>query len=364
MIPRIDGDMAALAGHADAIAAAGAGFAETGAAVHSSWQGLAAVYIAPEAGELLAATGPIVSVTASVEEDLLAVARALRLYAAEVAEIQRGFDALRVRAVDLAALPPAAVPDGADSELASAVATETLAWEEAQRRCAAAIRAVSGAGAAADVRTGDVVPARFASHAPLAAATPAPVRGPSTPALNWFDELADGAQAAGAAVVNGLASVGNAVVRNPGEAIAFVGGATLAGVSSAGVAVGSGATVTGVGAVVGVPLGGLSALGVATGLGIAGVAGASIINSAMGDDRVEPVQPDGHAAETEAGNADVGSELRSVDDLMANPQLLQGRSPEDVESVIGDTPGWRVEALGRGRKRGTGLGASSVQRSW
>ena len=95
MIPRIDGDMEALAGHADAIAAAGTGFAESGAAVRSSWQGLASVYIAPEAGELLAATVPIVSATASVEEDLLAVAAALRLYAAEVAEIQRRLDALR-----------------------------------------------------------------------------------------------------------------------------------------------------------------------------------------------------------------------------------------------------------------------------
>lgn len=151
-----------------------------------------------------------------------------------------------------------------------------------------------------------------------------------------------------------MASVGNAVLHNPGEAIAFVGGAALAGVSSAGVAVGAGATATGAGAVVGVPLGGWSALGVATGLGIAGVAGASIINDAMGDDRVEPVQPDGRAVEPESGDAAVGSELRSVGDLMANPQLLKGRSPDDVEPVIGDTPGWQVEALGRGRSQGQG----------
>lgn len=155
--------------------------------------------------------------------------------------------------------------------------------------------------------------------------------------------------------MNGVASVGNAVLRNPGEAIAFLGGAALVGVSSARVAVGAGATATATGAVVGVPLGGWSALGVATGLGIAGVAGASVINDAMGDDRVEPVQPDGRSVEPESGNADVGSELRSVGDLMANPQLLKGRSPDDVEPVIGDTPGWQVEALGRGRSQGTGF---------
>lgn len=116
MIPRIDGDMEPLvAGHADAIATAGTGFAETGAAVHSSWQPFGSTLPKPE------------------------------------------------------------------SELASAVATETLAWEEAQQRCVAAIRAVSGAGPAADVRPGDVVPARFVSYAPVAATTPVPGRGPSRP---------------------------------------------------------------------------------------------------------------------------------------------------------------------------------------
>lgn len=318
-IPRIDGDMAALAGHADAIARAGAGFEETGSAVHRRWQGLASVYIAPEASELLAATGPIVTVTASIDEDLQAVASALRIHATEVAEIQRRLDALRARAVDLVAAAGVEPADPAlaerEGELVAAVAAEALAWEEAQRRCAAAIRAVTGSGA--EIGPGQVVPAHFAPSAPIAADTPLPVRGPSTPTLNWFDELADGAQDAGVAAVNGLASLGNAVIRNPGHAIAFAGGAALVGVSSAGVAAGAGITATGVGAAVGVPLGGHSALGVATGLGIAGAAGASIINDAMGDDRVEPVGSGG----SETADGFTAQDVDDVAEHLARPEL-------------------------------------------
>ncbi len=58
-IPVIDGDMDALIGHATTIAATGRAIAGTGTDVHTTWQGLAPHYIAPEAGELLAATGPI-----------------------------------------------------------------------------------------------------------------------------------------------------------------------------------------------------------------------------------------------------------------------------------------------------------------
>lgn len=52
-IPRIDGDTAARAGHANAIPTGGAG--SVGSAVHNAWQGVAPFYVAPEAGEPLAA---------------------------------------------------------------------------------------------------------------------------------------------------------------------------------------------------------------------------------------------------------------------------------------------------------------------
>jgi hypothetical protein len=97
----IPGDMAALADHADAIRTAGAGFAETGERIHTTRQGLAAVDRAPEADQLLAATGPVKSVSASVGEDMRAAASALAEYAADVAAIQARLDALRDRALVL-----------------------------------------------------------------------------------------------------------------------------------------------------------------------------------------------------------------------------------------------------------------------
>jgi hypothetical protein len=57
----IDGDADALARHAESLVTIGGDFADTGERVHSTWQQLAPCYLAPEAGQLLAATGPAAS---------------------------------------------------------------------------------------------------------------------------------------------------------------------------------------------------------------------------------------------------------------------------------------------------------------
>lgn len=150
-IPQIDGDMTALAGHATAIAAAGVGFVDVGERVHGGWQALGAVYVAPEAARLMAATGPVMTVTASVGEDLEAAAAAQHTYAAEVTGIQQRCAALRVQAVALNAAWVAVQDesttvtlDERESGLTAAVAAEVAAWEAAQLTCANALRARSG----------------------------------------------------------------------------------------------------------------------------------------------------------------------------------------------------------------------------
>jgi RHS repeat-associated protein len=50
----------------------------------------------------------------------------------------------------------------------------------------------------------------------------------------------------------------------------------------------------------------------------------------------------------------VGALLQSVEDVIANPQLLKGLHPVQVEALIGKTPGWRIEGLGQGAHRGQG----------
>ncbi len=97
-IPRIDGDMVALVAHADALTGTGIAIADIGARVHQTWQGLATVYIAPEADQLLAATGPVMSVSASAGEDIEGAASAIRIYAADTADVQAHLETLRTEA--------------------------------------------------------------------------------------------------------------------------------------------------------------------------------------------------------------------------------------------------------------------------
>lgn len=146
-IPRIDGDMAALTAHADDLTRTGIAIADTGERVHTTWQQLAAVYVAPEANDLFAVTGPVRSVSASVGEDIGDAAAALRAYAGETATIQARLDALRTQAVDLVAAASAAQDesttvtlDDRSAELSAAVTVQIADWEAAQRRCANAVR--------------------------------------------------------------------------------------------------------------------------------------------------------------------------------------------------------------------------------
>ena len=132
-----------------------------------------------------------------------------------------------------------------------------------------------------------------------AVVTAACATAPAAP--GFWGELADGAGAVAAQAGNALASVGNALLRNPLDAAAVVGGGALAAVSAAGVVGSVALDATGVGAVAGVPLGGLALAGVATGVGIAGVGAADAIAHAVGDDRVAPF--------TVAADADGGEDV-------------------------------------------------------
>lgn len=150
-IPRIDGDMGALAGHAQGISEFGTAFADTGARLNATWQGLAAVYQAPEAGQLLAAMAPVRAVCASVGEDHQTAGRVLGSYAAEVREIQARLDALRAQAGAFET-SVAGDTDWADDpakaqhndELLRAVNQAVADFEAAEIRCANAISALYG----------------------------------------------------------------------------------------------------------------------------------------------------------------------------------------------------------------------------
>ena len=50
----------------------------------------------------------------------------------------------------------------------------------------------------------------------------------------------------------------------------------------------------------------------------------------------------------------VGDLLETIDDVLANPNLLAGKSPEHMNMILRNTPGWHVETLGKGSNKGKG----------
>ncbi|MDQ3989326.1 MAG: DNA/RNA non-specific endonuclease [Actinomycetota bacterium] len=164
-IPRIPGDMDALARHAQELCGVGPAFASTGERVNSTWQQLAPVYDAPEVAGLLAATAPVQTTSASVGEDITTVGGALGTYASTVKQIQDQLDALRAQAQNLVAETEAdkATESGLEqvgefvgiggdddeyaersNELTSQVNAQVAAFAEAQRVCANTINALYG----------------------------------------------------------------------------------------------------------------------------------------------------------------------------------------------------------------------------
>ena len=145
-IPQIAGDMGALTRHGGDLSQVGTAFADTGARVHTGWQALAGSYLAPEAEQLFAATGPVQGTSASVGEDLRSAGSALITYAGEVTGIQTRLRTLQAEAFEFVAFAtanPDWLANQADvdrhNQLLAAVDAQVLAFQDAERRCANAI---------------------------------------------------------------------------------------------------------------------------------------------------------------------------------------------------------------------------------
>lgn len=162
-VPVIETDVDALDVHAASLTAAGGVYATAGADFHATWQGMGAYYRAPEADYLFASTGPIHDITLSVGGDVETVGSALLTYTQEVREIRTRLDALRSAAVEfeisVAGQPDwSAIPANVDhsNALVAQVSAAVLDFEDAQRRCANAIAALTG-GPASRISDGDGV---------------------------------------------------------------------------------------------------------------------------------------------------------------------------------------------------------------
>ena len=173
-IPVIEGDMDALIQHATSISSVGAAVTDTGAQVHSTWQELGAVYHAPEAAQLLAATLPVQHVAAAIGEDIQTVGAVLIRYANEVRDIQARLKALSAQAVQFQADMDFIGGPSVDqvyvdqnNDLVSAVNTAMADFDDAQRRCATAINALYRTGQAyrAPDDNGQVDPGEYGATA-------------------------------------------------------------------------------------------------------------------------------------------------------------------------------------------------------
>jgi hypothetical protein len=135
---------------------------------------------------------------------------------------------------------------------------------------------------------------------------------------DFFGDVGEDLLDGGKAVVNDLASFGNAMVQHPGDSAAMLGGMLLAGVSAGGEGLGVALDATGVGAVAGVPLNVVSAAGIATGVGLAGAGAVDLAQHATNDSRVEP-----HRMNSE-GSGTGGSTQQPASDLIKNGQQYKG----------------------------------------
>lgn len=109
---------------------------------------------------------------------------------------------------------------------------------------------------------------------------------------DFFEDVGAGLLNAGGAVVNGVASFGNAAINHPELALTTVAGVGIAAIGVTGEVGGIALDATGVGAVAGVPLNVASAGLIATGVGMAGIGAGGLIMHAASDDAVEPLETD------------------------------------------------------------------------
>jgi hypothetical protein len=135
---------------------------------------------------------------------------------------------------------------------------------------------------------------------------------------DFFGDLGRGIENVGVDLVNGLASVGNAMVEHPGDVASAAGGLVLAGLSAGGEGLGVVLDATGVGAVPGVALNVASAAGITTGVGLAAAGLGDLVNHAANDSKVEPLQSSSESS-TSGGSAQP-----SASDLIKNGQEYKG----------------------------------------
>lgn len=165
--------------------------------------------------------------------------------------------------------------------------------------------------------------------------------------------LLRGVQDVGIAVVNGLASYGNAMVQHPGDTAAMLGGLMLMGISAVGEGGGLLLDATGVGAIAGVPLNVVSAAGLTAGAALAGAGTISLAQHATSDSKVNPLEARTDEA-TPGSQGTPGTKTDRCKEHLTERDLDAARRELNGETVAskGDGTPWDHVAEVRDAQRG------------
>jgi hypothetical protein len=142
-----------------------------------------------------------------------------------------------------------------------------------------------------------------------------------------------GAEDIGADALNGVASIGNAMVNHPGDVGTLFGGALLTAVGGVGDAGGTLLIATGIGAPIGVPVDALSTVAVGTGVTLMAASGGDLVSHAAGDDSEDPVQPSTGSSGNPAGSG--GSGAYTAGSPLDSGQLDEAYNYASSESKMG-----------------------------
>jgi hypothetical protein len=156
---------------------------------------------------------------------------------------------------------------------------------------------------------------------------------------HFFSSLGHDVVGGAEGAVNDLASLGNAVIHDPGADAGVLGGLALVAVSGGGEVLGTVVSATGVGAPVGAPLTVTSAAGITAGTGMTLAAAAKLGSDAAGDDQVEPLDTGGGSSGS-GGN----DTPRSYADKTGSIAQKTGYTPKQINRAIEAVKGgeaWR-----------------------
>ncbi|MFI5755082.1 putative T7SS-secreted protein [Streptomyces sp. NPDC051569] len=170
---------------------------------------------------------------------------------------------------------------------------------------------------------------------------------------DFFSGVGDFLADAGTVAAEDLASVGNAMLHDPGAVGEVALGLTIATLGAGGEVLGAGLDLTVAGAVIGVPVNILSAGVIAGGVGLAGLGASQIAEDAMGADRVHMESNGGSggssspSVETQPSkpvdpNATPGGRPTNIP-KKADPTTVRGFTRENESAEILAKKGYQVE---------------------